>query len=67
VGGENVVVAIQCVANGHAGSFLADINVKVAANQTLVFVMEADAMFLGTANHQHPAQNGELPVSWNFG
>ena len=62
MGGEDIIVGVQPVAYRHAGGFLADVNMEVAANQAGVFVVEADAMFFGAPDHQHLAQDAELPI-----
>ena len=67
MGGEDIIVFIEPVANRNAGGFLADVNMKMAAHQAGVFVVEADAMFFGAPDHQHLAQDSELLFSGNLG
>jgi hypothetical protein len=55
VGREDVIVVLQRCAHGHAGGLLADIDMKVAAQEPVVFFMETDAVLLGAPDEQHLA------------
>src|ERR1043166_3207825 len=57
--GENIIVRGQRRADTDTGCFLPDVNVKVAANETFVDLVEADDMLFSAPNHEHFAQNPE--------
>ena len=60
MGAEDVIILLQSFAHRDPGGFLADVNMKVAANQTLVVFIEPNDMFFGSSDHQHPLQDAEL-------
>jgi hypothetical protein len=55
VGREDVIVVLQHCAHRHTGGLLADVDMKVAAQEPVVFFMEADAVLLGAPDEQHLA------------
>src|SRR5262245_29921384 len=60
---ENIVPRRQRFADGNPGGLLSDVNVKVAADETLVLLVETDNVLLGAPDHQHLAQDAELLFS----
>jgi hypothetical protein len=58
-----LILRRQGFADGDSGALLADVNVKVATDQPLVFVIETDDVLLGAPDHQHLAQDAELLFS----
>jgi hypothetical protein len=66
MGAENIVVLRQGFAYCDACRLLADVNMKMAANQTLVVFIEPNDVFFGPSDHQHPLQDAELLLSGYF-
>src|SRR5262245_10947932 len=66
VSAKDVIVSSQRFADRNAGGFLSDIDMKVTANETLVVFVEANDVLFGAPDHQHLAQNAELPLAWNI-
>src|SRR5262249_58178549 len=64
---ENIVPRRQGLADGNTRGLLSDINVKVAADETLVLLVETDDVLLGTSDHQHLAQDAKLLFSRKVG
>jgi hypothetical protein len=52
---EDIVIGVERLAYRHAGGFLPDVDMKVAAQEPVVFFMEADAVLLDAPDHQHLA------------
>src|SRR5262245_50863736 len=64
---ENIVSRRQGFADGNTRGLLSDVNVKVAADETLVLLVETDDVLLGTPDHQHLAQDAKLLFSRKVG
>src|SRR5262245_19040220 len=64
---ENIVPRRQGFADGNTRGLLSDVNVKVAADETFVLLVETDDVLLGTPYHQHLAQDAKLLFSRKVG
>jgi hypothetical protein len=67
MGGENIILRRQGRADRDAGALLPDINVKMAANEPFIVVIEPNDMLFGAPDHQHFAQDAKLIVSCQIG
>src|SRR5262249_34414433 len=60
---KNIIPRRQGFADGNTRRLLADVNVKVTADEPLMFLVETDDVLLGTPDRQHLAQDAKLLVS----
>jgi hypothetical protein len=66
MGAEDEIILLQSFAHRDPGRFLADINMKVAANQTLIVFIEPNDVLFSPPDHQHPLQDAELLLPGYF-